>query len=113
MYAQRGKESDVGVGFDVNKVKDVIKHLSKNKAPGPDGIPAEVFIYAGKELIQAVTDMFINIEENGCVPSKWNKVHIKTLYKNKGSHKELVNYRGIFLTQVITKICERYIMVEC
>ena len=111
-YVQTAKETQSRMGFHTNKLKNTIKTLKKNKAPGPDGIPAEVFIHAGPKLIQAVISMFMNIEINGYVPDKWNKVHIKTLYKHKGSHKELENYRGVFLTPAITKLCEKYIMME-
>ena len=111
-YVQVGKESQNRIGFDPNKLTEIIKTLKKNKSPGPDGIPAEVFIHAGSELVKSVTAMFMNTELNGSIPNKWNKVHIKTLYKNKGSHKELENYRGVFLTPAITKLCEKYIMVK-
>ena len=43
------------------------------------------------------------------VPEEWNMVYITTIFKNKGSKKELVNYRGIFLTVIVKKILENMI----
>ena len=41
------------------------------------------------------------------IPSQWFDVLISTLFKNKGSKKEQVNQRGIFLKQILSKIFER------
>ena len=110
MYCEEGKKSNE-VKFTSNGLVKVIKTLSKKKAPGPDGLPSEIFINAGYELISAITTVFNNIKRDG-VPKQWNKVHIKTLYKNKGSKKELENYRGIFLSQAFSKLMEKYIISE-
>ena len=110
-YTEFGKTQN-SIEFTANNLVRVIKTMSKKKAPGPDGLPAEVFIHAGKELISSITAMFNTIKRNGSIPIKWCKVNIKTLYKNKGSQKDLENYRGIFLTPTISKVFERYLMKE-
>ena len=98
--------------FTEDKLARVIRTLVKKKAPGPDGLPAEVFIHGGKELITSITACFKNIKTTGTIPKKWNKVNIKTLFKNKGSQKDLENWRGVFLTPNISKLFERYVMTE-
>ena len=50
--------------------------------------------------------IFNVIRVSKCVPEQWNNVLISLIYKNKGSKKELVNYRGIFLTVIISKVFE-------
>ena len=40
-------------------------------------------------------------------PKQWNSVIIAIIYKNKGSRKSLVNYRGIFLASIVAKVFER------
>ena len=40
------------------------------------------------------------------IPEQWNSVRIATIYKQKGSKKQLKYYRGIFLTTVVSKIFE-------
>ena len=112
MYIKEGMTNHEKIDFSENKLVKVIKKLKRNKAPGPDGLPAEVFIHAGSELIKSIIGMFNNVKVNSSVPTKWNMVRIKTLYKNKGSPKDLENYRGVFLTPTISKLCERYLMSE-
>ena len=112
LYVKEGMINHEKIQFSENKLIKVIQKLKRNKAPGPDGLPAEVFIHAGGELIKSIVGMFNNIKRNSTVPNKWNMVKIKTLYKNKGSPKDLENYRGVFLTPTIAKLCERYLMRE-
>ena len=47
------------------------------------------------------------IKDSHEIPSQWFDVLISTIFKNKGSKKELVNQRGIFLKQILSKIFER------
>ena len=112
LHVLEGINSHENLQFSVNKLTKIIKALKRNKSPGPDGFPAEIFIHAGGEFIKSITEMFNNIKRNHGVPRKWNMVKIKTLYKNKGSPKDLENYRGIFLTPTMAKLCEKYLINE-
>ena len=95
--------------FVLKELRDILKPLKRGKATGPDMYPAEVFIEGGQVLDKELLEMLNEIKENLKTPSQWNEVGITTIYKNKGSRKKLVNYRGVFLTSVISKIFERLI----
>ena len=112
LYVEEGRSNHNVLNVEPSHIQKIIKSLSKNKAPGPDGLPAEIFINAGQELVIAIASLFNSIRIAGKVPDQWNKVNIKTLYKNKGSHKDLENYRGVFLTQTFSKLYEKYLMSE-
>ena len=43
------------------------------------------------------------IKKNCQVQSRWAEMYICTLYKQKGSWKELENYRGIFIVVIVLK----------
>ena len=79
--------------------------------------PLETIAFSFREKLSfplkklPVCCLFNNIKRDG-IPKQWNKVNIKTLYKNKGSKKNLENYRGIFLTEVFSKLMEKYIISE-
>lgn len=92
--------------FSMKELKKAIGKLKRGKAPGRDGLPSEVFMNAGDGLLKALLEVFNKVKRTKEIPRKWDKVSITTLYKNKGSKKELVNYRGIFLTLIVTKIFE-------
>ena len=81
--------------------------MNKGKSTGSDNIPAEVFIHCGDLLVNLLLQILNSIKNSDVIPEQWNRVVISTIYKNKGRKKELVNHRGIFLTQVISKIYEK------
>ena len=92
--------------FTMEELLSGIDKLKEGKSPGLDEIPPELFINAGKGLLDAILFIFNKIKEMKTIPDQWNWVSITLIYKNRGSRKELVNYRGIFLTPIITKIFE-------
>ena len=81
--------------------------LKKKKANGRDGIPAEIYLTENENLDRLVLHILNSIKHTQEIPQQWTNVLITTLYKNKGSKKHLINYRGIFLKQVLSKVFER------
>ena len=95
--------------FTMEELIHAISKLKKGKSPGPDELPAELFINAGKGILEELLKVLNKIKKSKEIPDQWNWVDITTIYKNKGSKKELVNYRGIFLTIIVKKIFENMI----
>ena len=95
--------------FTLEELADIIEKLARKKAPGQDGITTELLKAAGTGLHQALLDIFNYMKNNIVVPHQWEQVLVTTIYKGKGTKKELVNYRGIFLTSVLCKIFEKLI----
>ena len=58
---------------------------------------------------QLILTVINRIKNTHLTPQQWEMMMITPLYKGKGSRKDLLNQRGIFLTQVISKIWERLI----
>ena len=54
-----------------------------------------------------IVDILNEVKEQLVIPSQWQETLITTIFKNKGSRKYLKNYRGIFLTQIISKLYEK------
>ena len=100
------KVTDNGHDFTLAELKEVIDELKKGKTPGYDGFNAELLLEAGEGILVPLLQIFNVIRVSKCVPEQWNNVLISLIYKNKGSKKELVNYRGIFLTVIISKVFE-------
>ena len=95
--------------FTLEELRKAISKLRKGKSPGHDQIPAEIFINAGTGLLVELLKVLNQIKAKKVVPEQFNWVDITTIYKNKGSKKELVNYRGIFLTIIVKKILENMV----
>ena len=50
------------------EVEAAIKQLSNGKAPGMDGIPAEIYKHGGSHLVSKLTNLFVIIWSEGSVP---------------------------------------------
>ena len=87
-----------------------IKQLQTGKAPGPDGIPAEVFKVSGETLITHLTRMFQVFWANGQLPQDLRDANIIHLYKNKGDRSSCDNHRGISLLSIAGKILARIML---
>ena len=85
----------------------VINNLKRGKTYGRDKIPPEVFIDGGENLKQLLLNIMNQLKSADYIPLQWIQVLIATIYKNKGKKRRLINYRGIFLKQVISKIFEK------
>ena len=61
----------------------------------------------GKDLIESLTMIFIEIDNQKKVPDQWTEMIIISVYKNKGERKDLENRRGLFITNSISKLYDR------
>ena len=93
--------------ISVCDVSDSVSRQKRNKAPGPDGIRMEAFIFAGhrlRVLLSILFDMFIKCSY---VPSAFCESTIVPLVKCKtGDLTDVNNYRAIALSNAISKILE-------
>ena len=87
-----------------------IKQLQTGKAPGPDGIPGEVFKAGGETLITHLTRMFQVFWVNGQLPRDLRDANIIHLYKNKGDRSSCDNHSGISLLSIAGKILARIML---
>ena len=95
--------------FTLMELIAAINRLKRKKSPGIDGILGEFLIEAGEGILLPLLDLFNAVKNSKQPPKQWNDVIITIIYKNKGSRKSLVNYRGIFLASIVSKVFERLI----
>lgn len=87
----------------IEEVEKAIGRLKQNKAPGADGIPAELFHHGGPALRQAIHDIIVHVWEHEEMPEDWRKGIICPIHK-KGDVTTCSNYRGITLLSTAYKI---------
>ncbi|XP_066916108.1 uncharacterized protein [Clytia hemisphaerica] len=66
----------------------------------------------GREIFeQQLVEIFNQVANEGQIPSAWGRVKIKSIHK-KGSILQMDNRRGLFVTNVISKVWEKLILGE-
>ena len=86
----------------------VIKRLSNNSAPGPDGYTPFFLKNILAHIVNPLCKVYNDSLQEGKIPSDWKIAHIVPIYK-KGDAQKASNYRPVSLTSVICKILERII----
>lgn len=77
-----------------------LRHLSNNKAPGPDGIPDEVLRSLPAEAHTAIHATLVGMFMTGYISPQWCLSHTVLLHK-KGDPLDPNNYRPIGLCNTI------------
>lgn len=103
-------EHQAPLKIEEKEVKNAIKKLKRNKARDREGWNNEMILEGGEEMVKSLTAIFNEVCKQECIPDEWEKMKIKSIYKNKGSRMEMKNRRGIFLTNIVSKLYEKVIM---
>jgi hypothetical protein len=93
----------------LDEVKLAIKALNNNKAPGPNGVTAELLKYGGEAALIFVHWHICQTWRTGNAPKEWKKAQIIMLHKS-GNRASLDNYRGISLLDIVGKVYTRVLL---
>ena len=89
--------------FDLAEIKQEIKRLTTEKAPGIDCISSEMIKFSNNVPLSKITKLFNLILDSGSYPEAWKRGLIHSIHKN-GSKKDPSNYRGIILLSSLGKL---------
>ncbi|XP_069998486.1 uncharacterized protein [Penaeus vannamei] len=104
--------SDLGIPPTEAELTLALKLLSNGKAPGADGIPAEVFKKGGHALHHKLLVLFQTYWEAGNLPQDFRDATIITLFKQKGDRRDCGNHRGISLLSIAGKILAEIVLMR-
>ena len=96
------------MALDMNTARRCLKRLSKNKAPGPDGVMNEVLCMLPHSMQLAIFNLFQVMWATGLTPTSW-KTSMTVLLHKKGEETDLKNYRPIGLLNTTYKLWTRVI----
>ena len=97
--------------MSTDEIHNHVKNLKKGKAPGPDCLTNEHILYGGNTLLSELCELFNSILKSKYVPEMFKTGKIITVYKGKNKDKyNPVNYRGITLTSVLSKLFEKIVL---
>ena len=89
--------------FTLDELNSVLHKMKNGRAPGDDGVPAELFKYGTTTFKKRLLDLFNLIHQKHQSPSDFRKAVVVPIFK-KGDMTNMANYRGISLLCVGYKI---------
>ena len=95
---------------DIDEVSKAAEQLSCGKAPGKDGISAEIYKFGGPTLLENMTSLFDLIWTKKKLPQELKDASIVHLYKRKGNRLLCDNHRGISLLSIAGKLLARVLL---
>ena len=94
----------------VEEVVKALKQTTPGKAPGADGISADILKNGGQALLDKLTSLFQEIWKAGQVPQDFKDAAVVHIYKRKGDITSCDNHRGISLLCIAGKVLARVIL---
>ena len=90
------------------EIKGSVSQMNNNKAPGMDGITAEILKNGGENMIDLLEQVIQSVWESE-VPQNWRDAILVSLYK-KGSKSDSSNFSSISLLSIVGKLFSRIIL---
>ena len=94
------------------QLEKAIHKLKRNKCKDPHGHINELYMYLGCEGLQSLLTLLNRIKEELLVPKNLKLSNVSTIYKGKGSRKDVINLRGIFKLPIVRNILDKLIHIE-
>ena len=102
--------NDLDLTPSMDELTKAIQQTNYGRAPGKDGIPAEIYKATGPRAMEVFLDIIQSIWDQEKTPEDFRDALIVALYKNKGSKPDCGNYRGISLLSIAGKIFARVVL---
>jgi hypothetical protein len=95
--------------FTEEEYKNMKKQLKNRVAPDLQGWRYEMVKYAGQDLERSLLIMFNELATNNIIAEEWIHMVIKSISKMKGDLQSMSSKRGLFLTNILSKVMEKLI----
>jgi len=91
-------------------MRDAVRKMKPNKAPGPDGIPGKVWALVMGEAGGALRYLFTRCLREGIFPSLWREAKLVLLPKGGRDPEDPLAYRPLRLLDEVGKLMERVLV---
>ena len=92
------------------KKKDIRSNINKLKNKNTcdtQGWSNKILLNSGIDIEDSLELLLNEIEEYEIIPNEWIELIIKSIYKGKGKITEVENRRGLFISNIISKLYEK------
>ncbi len=111
MRLELTKKSDF-VPWTMDNLKKAIGKLKRNKCKDPHGHINELYMYLGISGLHSLLLLLNRIKDELLVPLDLKLSNVSTIYKGKGSRKDVINLRGIFKLPIVRNILDKLVHIE-
>ena len=105
------KSSDYSL-WTLTDLKKAISKLKDKKCRDPHGHINELYKHMGVKGLESLLSLLNRIKLEILVPDMLKLSNVSTLYKGKGSRREVLNLRGIFKLPIVRNILDRLITMD-
>lgn len=103
----------VGTRFSAKEVASIIRHMTRGKSPGHDGLSIEHFLHAGPHIPRLLAMFYSLCVCHSYLPDDFMKTVVVPVIKNKtGDLADTNNYRPISLATTAAKIFDGLLNVQ-
>ena len=95
--------------FSEEEYQQMKKDLKPRKAPDLQGWRYEMIKHAGADLEESLMIMVNEMTTTNMTAEEWEEMIIKAISKGKGDLQSMGSKRGLFLTNIISKVIEKLI----
>ena len=87
-----------------DQISAKIRRLKRGKAPGPDGIPAEIYKAGSAPMVQHVLALTTKTALHAREPDSWRGGRLIPLHKGRLPKLDPLGYRSIFVSNFVAKL---------
>lgn len=101
---EEGSKTFLGRPLSLSELGEAIKSCKKNKTPGGDGLPVELYLALWEVIGHDLLEVYNELLDNGKMPASLREGVITLIYKKKGDRLDIKNWRPITLLGVDYKL---------